>query len=57
MDIRNTTLNPRPPTIQILVVDCSIDICTGGELLKKSAYQGADYILSSLQEMEGKKRS
>ena len=57
MDIRNTTLNPRPPTIQILVVDCSIDICTGGELLKKSAYQGANYISSSLQEMEGKKRS
>ena len=38
MDIRNTTSNPRPPTFQILVVDCSIDICIRGELLKKSVY-------------------
>ena len=54
MDIWSTTLNPRPASFQILVVDCSIDICRGGGLLKKAAYQGANYILSSLQEMEGK---
>ena len=56
MDIWSTTLNPRPASFQILVVDCSIDICRGGGLLKKAAYQGANYILSSLQEMEGKKK-
>ena len=44
MDILNTTSHLRPPFFQLLVVDCSIDICTGGELLKKSVYQGVRII-------------